>query len=513
MIRVSGQSLGKVDRSSPLYALLERTHARIAEMDASTWGIQAQTEASIRLNWVNLPETSKELLPEISSVVQQFKDLENLILCGMGGSSLAPEVIARTYGKNLFMLDSTDPNYIAHLDELDLEKTLFIVSSKSGSTIEVACHRAFFEARLRSARYQPNRHMLFITDLGSPLDLQVRKAGFTVINADPKVGGRFSALTAFGLTPTALMGINPSLLLEQGRSAKEQLLSNHFAAVDVAYLLSEIVEQFIGFTDAGSSVPGLSDWIEQLIAESTGKDEKGRLPIATGSVLEAAMGGAFSIAFSPDKSADLIVEADLGEHFFFWEWVTALLCAAIQVDPFNQPNVTEAKEATTKLLETWGSKLPELTADAQDGAIEIFGHGVTIPSALKNLIANTQSDGYIAIMAYLDPIDDLKITELRLILSEKSGRPVSFGWGPRFLHSTGQFHKGGQQNGSFLQITGETSTNFDIPERALNFKTLLMAQALGDADALLKRKYQFLRLHLQNRTTGIDQLLIAARSL
>ena len=513
MIRVSGPSLTKVDRSSSLYALLVDAHARIAKKDSSTWGQSAQAEASIRLNWVDLPATSRRFLPQIHELVEKFDGFENLILCGMGGSSLAPEVISRTYGKTLFVLDSTDPNYIALTNSLNFKQTLIIVSSKSGSTIEVASLRTYFENALKSAGLDPREHMIFITDPGSGLDSEVRSLGFSIVNADPNVGGRFSALTAFGLVPTALMGINPSEILDQAEETKSEFLAKPSDILDVAYVLSCVAGQFIGFTDSQSKVPGLSDWIEQLIAESTGKDQKGRLPIAVEDIDQACIGGALSVSFAPHPSADLVVEGELGAHFIFWEWVTALMGAALGVDPFNQPNVTEAKEATTNLLREWSNQYPAINGDAEDDGVEIFGHGVTLVSALKNLIANTDSDGYIAIMAYLDRVGDKKLTELRTIISEKSGRPVSFGWGPRFMHSTGQFHKGGQQNGSFLQITGETTFDFEIPGKDLSFKTLLMAQALGDNDALAKRKYPLLRLHLQDRSAGIDHILKAARSL
>ena len=173
-------------------------------------------------------------------------------------------------------------------------------------------------------------------------------------------------------------------------------------------------EQFLGFTDSGSRFPGLSDWIEQLIAESTGKEEQGRLPIATEGFKEAAMGGAFSVAFAP--GADLTVEAELGEHFLFWEWVTALLGAALEIDPFNQPNVTEAKEATSAVLAEWNNSLPVITTANSEGEVEIFGDGNTLVAAIKNLIANTDNDGYIAITAYLDRLGDSKLTELRAVL-------------------------------------------------------------------------------------------------
>jgi glucose-6-phosphate isomerase len=259
-------------------------------------------------------------------------------------------------------------------------------------------------------------------------------------------------------------------------------------------------------------MPGLSDWIEQLIAESTGKNSVGRLPIATENAANAATGGAFTVSFAGTET-DLVVEGALGAHFIFWEWVTALLGVALKIDPFNQPNVTEAKEQTSACLEEWKNQLPELKPQQIDSAVEIFGDGQSLTDALATFIEDVKEDGYIAIMAYLDRKDDAKIAELRSILAEKSGRPTSFGWGPRFLHSTGQFHKGGQRNGSFLQITGATERDYLIPGKAFSLLTLLMAQAIGDNRAIAARKYPLLRLHLQNRNAGIDQILAAAKNL
>jgi len=511
MIKLSGPSLVKVDHDDPRYEFLAKTHPRIAQKDANTWGAAASAEAAERLNWVDLDETSRPLLPQLDALTAKFRDKTELVLCGMGGSSLAPEVIAQTFSKKVFILDSTDPDYIARAIPQDLSKLLVLVASKSGSTIETSSQRAFFQDLLSKSGFNPTEHMVIVTDPGSPLDISARADGYSVINADPKVGGRFSALTAFGLTPTALMGVDASILLDQAGDCRNQITDSPEVVLDVAYLLLTQSEQFLGFSDSGSIYTGLSDWIEQLIAESTGKNERGRLPIVTENFSAAKSGGAFSVGFS--TGADLTVEAELGEHFLFWEWVTALIGAVLEIDPFNQPNVTEAKEATSQILAEWKNVLPPITADGEDESVEIFGHGNTLVAALKNLIANTDSDGYISVMAYLDRIGDSRITEIRSILSEKSARPVSFGWGPRFLHSTGQFHKGGQQNGSFLQITGDCKTNFKVPMREFDFQTLLMAQALGDARALNKRKYPLLRLHLQDRSAGIDQLLKAAKAL
>ena len=511
-MKISGPSLAAIDRESEIYRKLREAHPRIANKDASTWGSKASAEAAIRLNWVDLPESSQQLLPQIDEIAKRFVSHSRVVLCGMGGSSLGPEVIALTYKKDIFIFDSTDPNYARHAIGTDLAHALVVVSSKSGSTIETASQRALFQGQFESAGLNPADHMLFVTDPGSPLDIHVRSAGYAVINADPNVGGRFSVLSAFGLVPSALIGAPVDQILKDASAEKNDFLNHDQTILDVAYLLVTQAQQYIAFTDAGSHVPGLSDWIEQLIAESTGKDGVGRLPIATEDAARARVGGSFTVAFA-GSGTDLIVEGPLGAHFIFWEWVTALMGAALKLDPFNQPNVTEAKEQTSSALTEWNNVVPTLTPACTDKSVEIFGDGQSLKDALATFIEDVRDGGYIAIMAYLDRRDDVKVAELRAILAEKSARPTTFGWGPRFLHSTGQFHKGGQKNGSFLQITGETSTDYEIPGCDFTLRTLLFAQAIGDNRALATRKYPLLRLHLQNRKAGIDEILAAARSL
>ena len=511
-MKISGPLLKKVDRNSDLYKKLATAHPKIAQKDPHIWGAKASAEAAVRLNWVDLPATSISLLPEISALKEKFRGRNRFVLCGMGGSSLGPEVIAQSNGRELFIFDSTDPHYAVHAIGDDLAGTLVIVSSKSGSTIETSSQRALFEGKFLEAGLNPTEHILFVTDPGSPLDIDVRAAGFSVINADPSVGGRFSVLSAFGLVPSALVGVDIEKLLRDAQQEKEFFLANPSTILDIAYLLIAESKQYIAFTDNHSKVPGLSDWIEQLIAESTGKDSVGRLPIATENAQVAKIGGSLTIAFA-GLGTDLLVEGELGAHFIFWEWVTALLGVGLKIDPFNQPNVTEAKEQTSACLAEWENQLPFIAPDCVDNGIEIFGDGQSLKDALATFIEDVKDGGYIAIMAYLDRRDDAKIAELRSILSEKSGRPTSFGWGPRFLHSTGQFHKGGQKNGSFLQITGDTTVDYEIPGRAFTLKTLLFAQAIGDNRALATRKYPLLRLNLLNRSAGIDQLLTAAKNL
>ena len=498
MIKLSGPLTSKIDRGSELYQKLSAANSRLSKKDSTLWGPKAQAEAAVRLNWVDLPESSRDLLPALDALAAKFKG-RDLILCGMGGSSLAPEVIAGTYKKRAFIFDLTDPNYAAHALKRDLSNSVVVVSSKSGSTIETASQRAAMESALTSQGLDPKSHLIFVTDPGSPLDQEVRSGGYIVINADPNVGGRFSALSAFGLVPAALLDVDPSILLDSASAQKAELQTDENVAIDLAYLMFTNSEQFVAFTDS-PEIPGLSDWIEQLIAESTGKDQKGRVPVVIASPNEAIGSAQMRITFN--SGGDLVVSGDLGEHFITWEWATALLGFALEIDPFNQPNVTEAKNATSELLTEWSNKLPAPSA---------LPATQTPEQALKELISNC--DGYIAILAYLDRKEDVELVELRKVLAEKSGKPVTFGWGPRFQHSTGQFHKAGQPNGSFLIITGDVKEDFAIAGKEFTFQTLVMAQALGEFRALGARKYPVVRIHLTDRASGISEILNAAKKL
>ena len=393
MIKLSGPLVEKIDRGSELYKKLSAANTRLAVKDSTLWGSDAQAEASIRLNWVDLPESSRDLLPTLDALAAKHRG-KNVVLCGMGGSSLAPEVIAGTYKKSAFIFDLTDPNYAAHVLKSDLSNSVVVVSSKSGSTIETASQRAAMEAALTSQGLDPKAHLVFVTDPDSPLDKEVRAGGYTVINADPNVGGRFSALSAFGLVPSALIGVDPSLLLDSASAQHEELLKNENVAIDLAYLMATQSNQFVAFADS-PAIPGLSDWIEQLVAESTGKDQKGRVPVVIGNAKEAIASKQMLVTF--EDGGDLVVSGDLGEHFITWEWATALLGVALEVDPFNQPNVTEAKNATSELLAEWNNKLPALPATESADVV------------LEDLLSKV--DGYIAILAYLDRKEDVALLE------------------------------------------------------------------------------------------------------
>lgn len=515
MIEVSGPALKKFNGESTVAKDLNSIAEKLADKDSTLWGAAAEAEARVRLNWIDLPHASRDLLPQLDAVSAwaRSNNLSNFILCGMGGSSLAPEVIAKTYGKKLTVLDSTDPEQIKLAIPTDLSNALVIIGSKSGSTIETASQKAFFEKLFTDAKLDPKDHIVVVTDPKSPLDLSARASGFRVINADPNVGGRFSALSAFGLVPAALLGVDVSVLLDDAEIASRTFTQPNSSAIKIATLIFELTEQNFSLQDHGSNVPGIGDWIEQLVAESTGKNQKGRLPIVVESDKSKISGEALSVGFG-NSQCDLNITASLGEHFILWEWVTALLCRALNVDPFNQPNVTEAKDRTGKLLEELSSGSQSETKPIfESSSFAIYGDSsaTQLTDVLKDLIS--KAGKYLAIMAYLNREEDFEIVRLREAIAKKSNIGVTFGWGPRFLHSTGQFHKGGAHNGAFLQITADCEADISIPGQDFTFKELLMAQAIGDGQALSARNLPAVRVHLKNRKTGITELLEAVEKI
>ncbi len=515
-ISLSGAALSAFIPESARVHDLVASAARIKEKDPTLWGAEAAPEAAVRLNWVDLPFSSRDLLPELDalSAWARSNNLSNVILCGMGGSSLAPEVIGKTFGKKLSVLDSTDPAQIRAAIPTDLKNSVIVVGSKSGSTIETASQKALFTELLITAGLKPEDHIVMVTDPGSPLDQSARADGLRTINADPKVGGRYSALSAFGLVPAALLGVDVSLLLDDAAAAAATFTEQNSVAIVLAELLFSQTDQSVAFFDAGSNVPGISDWIEQLVAESTGKNQTGRLPIVIENSDSPIAGNALKVGFSAGAHADLVVTGSLGEHFILWEWVTALLSRALAIDPFNQPNVTEAKERTGEILSSWSDGVViQPTPAFENEVLALYSD-----KPAESLVAGLQgffetSTHYVAIMAYLARGIDDEILKTREIIARKTERGTTFGWGPRFLHSTGQFHKGGQHNGAFIQITGESKVDLAIPGKDFGFHTLLMAQALGDGAALSSRAFPLVRIHLKDRERGITELLEALKAL
>ena len=496
---ISGPSLSK--NKPEIITKLNSISPKIAAKDHTLWG--ENTEAISRLGWTDLPNSSRDLLPQLDalSAWARSNNLVNVILCGMGGSSLAPEVIAAAYGKRLTVIDSTDPAQILRSVPSDLLKSVIVIGSKSGSTIETTSQFAYFANLLNKANLKPSDHIVIVTDPGTSLDIEARKDGYRVINADPNVGGRFSALSAFGLVPASLLGIDISVLLDDAQDAATGFISNNSPAVLIAATLYSNTEQFINFSDTNSGLPGISDWIEQLIAESTGKNQRGRLPV----VIEenSDFDKNLKVGFA-DGDFDLIVNGTLGEQFILWEWVTALLCYLLEVDPFNQPNVAEAKDRTAVILDQISSgKLQALLPVYEDSEIAIYSN-IDVKTITEFLQTSVK---YFAVMAYLTRGSENEIVKIRALIAKRTNKPTTFGWGPRFLHSTGQFHKGGQPNGGFIQITAASDVDIEIPNKPYTFSQLILAQALGDAQALTERKLPLLRIHLKNRSTGINKLI------
>jgi len=533
-VRVDIQDPPLVELVAAAAGRLADLPARLAARDAAAWGPDAEPEASIRLGWLDLPTSSQALLPELDALRAAVRaaGLNHVALAGMGGSSLAPEVICQAAGVELTVLDTTDPEQVARALADRLDRTVVVVASKSGTTVETDSHRRVYEHAFRSVGVTGDElgtHFVAVTDPGTPLEQYARRAGYHVVLADPNVGGRYSALSAFGLVPSTLAGANVAPLLDNaadlaaalsGDGASPGLLLG--AGLGAA---AEAGRDKLVLASTDPSLAGLPDWIEQLVAESTGKQGRGILPVVVAGTDDPGWtsAGSDTVRVAIGAGAgELAVSGTLGAQFLLWEYATAVAGALLGINPFDQPNVAESKDNTTALLErlTAGETLPIGEPLCVDGSIAIYGDSEQFPSvadlsgALSTLAVATPPGGYLAIMAYLDRRGQAEFAELRPILARRlTGRAVTFGWGPRFLHSTGQYHKGGPAIGSYLQVTGETSTDVPIPDRPFTFRELQLAQALGDLGALTSRGRTALRLHLLDRAKGVPQLLAAADEL
>lgn len=514
--------------------IAERVPQQLASKDPTLWGEQAEAEAQTRLGWLDLPRTSRELVSGLATLRKelQAEGLDRVVLAGMGGSSLAPEVITRTLDAPLVVLDTTDPHQVkAAMSEL--ARTVVVVSSKSGSTVETDSHRrvflqAFLDAGLNEE--QAGKRFVIVTDPGSPLEKIGAELGARAIFlADPNVGGRYSALSAFGLVPAALAGVEVENLLDEAAALLPTLREGGPALALGAALGAAAIagRDKLVLAEDGSGLTGLGDWAEQLIAESTGKQGKGILPvvvetptapgIAGKDRLFTVVGGALAAGSVPNGGADpdISIKAPLGTQFLAWEYATAVAGRIIGIDPFDQPNVTESKDNTRRILEQGA---PHEHVVFSEGAIEVYGSPellestTSVATAVAKLLGSAKENSYLAVMAYLDRNTDAAARELRPLLASRVEQPVTFGWGPRFLHSTGQFHKGGPQVGRFLQITGAVREDLPVPGAAYTFGELQAAQAAGDRQALSSRgPNTLLRLHLTDREAGIAQLLEAVR--
>jgi len=508
-----------------LPALLEdRVATRIFAKDPTLWGPDAEAEASVRLGWVDAATVSQPLVPGILELRDALRSegVTRIVLCGMGGSSLAPEVIAGTAGVELTVLDSTDPEQVAAALADRLAETAIVVSSKSGSTLETDSQRRIFEHAFTEAGVDAKSRIIVVTDPGSPLDKYSREAGYrAVFNADPNVGGRYSALTAFGLVPSGLAGVDIQAFLDEAEEAAEILNEdsedNIGLALGSALGGTNPLRNKIVIAEDGSGIVGFADWAEQLIAESTGKQGTGVLPVVAGPSSPEATLGAPDVLVIRLVAADADVElrenevaiaGGLATQMMAWEFATAVAGRLLGINPFDQPDVEAAKVAARGLLDAQPEATP---ANFTDGAIEVrggdwLGSAATASEAVGALLAELGEDGYLSVQAYLDRIAYAPLEGIRDELAARSTRPVTFGWGPRFLHSTGQFHKGGPAIGVFLQVTAASATDLPIPGHPFTFGELISAQAAGDAQVLSDHGRPVLRLHLTDRPAGVRQL-------
>ena len=512
----------------------------IAGKDGSLWGPAAVDEASKRLGWVDVEAASRPLVARVEALRADLaaEGVDRVVLCGMGGSSLAPEVITRTAGVPLVVLDGTDPGQV-RAALTDLDRTVVVVSSKSGSTVETDSQRRAFEAAFTAAGIDAKRRIVVVTDPGSPLEEASLTAGYrAVFQADPTVGGRFSALTAFGLVPSGLAGVDVGALLDEAAEVADLLADdgdgNPGLVLGAALGGTNPLRDKIVFVDEGSGIVGLPDWAEQLIAESTGKEGTGVLPVVVGGPdsPEVTSGAADVLVVrlvsgsdetedperAPSEPAAVVptgvtVAGPLGAQMLLWEYATSVAGRILGINPFDQPDVESAKKAARGLLDARPEPAP---ADLVDGAVEVratrglLGDAKDLDGAVSALLAQLGPTGYVAVMAYLDREQDTALAVVRESLAARTGRPVTFGWGPRFLHSTGQFHKGGPAVGVYLQITGAVAgQDLEIPERPFTFGQLIAAQAAGDAQVLADHDRPVLRLHLTDRATGLAQVSAA----
>jgi glucose-6-phosphate isomerase len=482
---------------------------RLREGDPTLWGPPGTEEIADRLGWLTIAERMLDVLDELEAFAELLsrEGFADVVLLGMGGSSLAPEVLRRSFKHRpdrprLHVLDSTDAAAVRAVQEaIDPASTLFIVSSKSGGTIEPRSLFAHFWSAVSDGR-----NFVAITDPGTSLEELARERGFRhVFHGDPNIGGRYSALSPFGIVPAVLMGVDAQPLLAGASDAWETPIDDgtpsalHTAAVWLGAALSALAQagrDKLTFL-ISPTLPGLGLWLEQLVAESTGKRGTGILPVAEEPLGAPADYGEDRVfAYLPDVSAhepelDAATQAlgqaghplltiptrgpvDLGRVFMLAELAVAVAGWGLQINPFDQPNVQQAKDATNRVLAEYEQRreLPQ-PADATE-------------AALRALLLDSGPPQYVSLMGYVRPSPefDAAIAELRVATRARTRATTTFGYGPRFLHSTGQYHKGGPRQGRFLQLLHDSPPDVPIPGAPYTFTTLKNAQAIGDLTTL-----------------------------
>ena len=503
----------------------------ITTQDPSLWGPDAESESEKRLGWVEAVAISQELVAPIIALRDKLRaaGVTHFVLGGMGGSSLAPEVIANTYGVALTVLDSTDPGQVEAALNDRLAETAVIISSKSGSTLETDSQKRIYEEYFRNAGIDPTERIVVVTDPGSPLDVSARADGYEVFNADPNVGGRYSALTAFGLVPSGLAGVDIENLLEEAQAEIFAVVfdkpDNPGLILGAAIAGTMPLKDKLGIVSDGTYIVGFADWAEQLVAESTGKLGKGLLPVVL-DTHSPELGENLAdlqivrLVGDEDETRDvrpgeIEISGSLGGQMLVWEYAIAVAGRLLGINPFDQPDVEAAKVASRALLDNRPAPVPPLFVT--DEGIEVRASGglkiaeQTLSGAIDALLGELGPVGYVALQAYLDRVHHPEFAALRDVVAARSKRPVTFGWGPRFLHSTGQFHKGGPAVGVFLQITAEYDEAHDlaIPERPFTFGQFIQAQAAGDASVLADRGRPVLTLTLRDVAAGAAAITAA----
>ena len=518
---------------------------RIWQHDHTVWKPEP-TEIANRLGWLTIANRMQNNVPQITELVEAVRadGYTHALLLGMGGSSLAPEVFRLTFGVadgylDLAVLDSTDPGTVlARAEGLDLSKTLFIVSTKSGGTVETLSFFKYFYNRVTDelGSAAAGAHFVAITDPGSKLEALAKSMDFraTFLN-DPNIGGRYSALSFFGLVPAALVGVDLKTLLDRAVAKAKSCSGDHPATENPGAILGAVMGEL---AKAGRdkitlitspALASFGDWVEQLIAESTGKEGRGILPVvgepigspdvysadrlfvvlhlADDHTHDAAV-HALETAGQPVVRVPLADRYDLGAQYFLWELATAVAGYTLAINPFDQPDVESAKIQARKMVTEYHEKgkLPKLTPALQSDGITVYGdmEADSVGEALRAFIDQGETGAYIAVQAYIQPTaeTDATLLNLRSKLRTITQFAVTNGYGPRFLHSTGQLHKGDSGNGLFIQITADAPQDVAIPneagnsDSAMSFDVLKLAQALGDRQALLDANRRVIRFHL-----------------
>lgn len=551
------EGIAKTTIEKALASLKEKEATkRLWAKDATLWKTEESAVKIINnaLGWLRVAEMMKERVGELTDFANEIKTagFNHIMLLGMGGSSLCPEVFRRTFGKQegfpeLIVLDTTDPDTVADFESrIELEKTLFIVASKSGTTIEPLTFYKYFFHRVKTVKENAGENFVAITDPGTLMERMAAEDKFRRIFINPAdIGGRYSALSYFGMLPAALMGLNIDELLSRAIAMMEDCKSeNENYGLNLGALMGACaVEGRDKLTlVADEKIASLGLWIEQLVAESTGKEGKGIVPIAGEGLTHAESYGDDRVFVSIHiGAADVYAEEklnalsekgfpvvrhtlkdiyDLCAEFFLWETATAISGAVLEINPFDQPNVQESKDNTVALLNEFkqNGALPQKEATITEDGFKLFGWTTNLPNAeamslnlcLKTFLQQIKDGDYVALLAYIQETDehDKLLQVIRLKLREKFGVATTTGYGPRFLHSTGQLHKGGADNGVFIQLTDDDKTDLPIPNEPYTFSILNQAQALGDFGSLEKRNRRAVRFHLgKDASEGLKRLL------